>query len=120
MARRFKKQNALPRAAANAARAPRSAAWWHLLLLVAVTFAVYGNALGNGFVSDDDFQILGNQLITDFHNLPRLFTTHVWPFAHQELTNYYRPLYMTFTMAEYNLFGYDPLLWHLANLAFHM
>ncbi|MCL4523811.1 MAG: tetratricopeptide repeat protein [Acidobacteria bacterium] len=91
-----------------------------MLLLVAVTFAVYGNALGNGFVSDDDFQILGNRLITDYHNLPRLFTTHVWAFAHQQLTNYYRPLFTSFSMLEYYLFGFDPFLWHLANLGFHL
>ncbi len=118
MARRSRKQNE-PRVAATAARA-RSAAWWHLLLLIAVTFAVYGNSLGNGFVSDDDFQVLGNRLITDVHNLPILYTTHVWAFAHQELTNYYRPLYMTFYMGEYFLFGFDPFLWHFANLCFHI
>ncbi len=124
MSRRSRKQNAAIRATAPSARAaaspPRTAAWWHLLVLVAVTFAVYGNALSNGFVSDDDFQILSNRLITDYHNLPRLFTTHVWAFAHQELTNYFRPLHMAISMAEYYAFGYDPLLWHLANLGFHI
>ncbi len=121
MTRRSRKQNAASRAAARpAASRPRSAAWWHVLLLLAVTFAVYGNALGNGFVSDDDFQVLGNRLITDYHNLPKLFTTHVWAFAHQEMTNYFRPLHTTISMAEYYVFGYDPLLWHLANLGFHL
>ena len=98
MARRSRKQEA-PTAAASRPKAsgPRSAVWWHLLLLVAVTFAVYGNSLSNGFVSDDDFQILSNRLITDYHNLPKLFTTHVWAFAHQETSNYYRPLFTTFS-----------------------
>ncbi|HEV8383961.1 MAG TPA: tetratricopeptide repeat protein [Candidatus Acidoferrales bacterium] len=124
MSRRSRKQTAASRASAPSARPeasrPRRAAWWHLLVLVAVTFAVYGNALGNGFVSDDDFQVLSNRLITDYHNLPKLFTTHVWAFAHQELTNYFRPLHMAISMAEYYAFGYDPLLWHLANLGFHV
>ena len=125
MARRSRKQEAPSTAAPrpesrSVGTVPRSAAWWHLLLLIAVTLAVYGNSLSNGFVSDDDFQILGNRLITDYHNLPKLFTTHVWAFAHQELTNYYRPLYTTFSMVEYYLFGYDPFLWHLANLGFHL
>lgn len=125
MARRSRKKEAQSAARPEASRgaapsAPRSAVWWHLLLLVAVSFAVYGNSLGNGFVSDDDFQVLGNRLITDVRNLPRIFTTHVWAFAHQQLTNYYPPLYMTFYMAEYYLFGYDPFLWHLANLGFHL
>jgi tetratricopeptide (TPR) repeat protein len=120
MARRNRKQDTPSRTAPPSARAPRSAAWWHLLLLIALSFAVYGNSLSNGFVSDDDFQVLSNKLITDWHNLPQIFTTHVWAFAHQQLTNYYRPLYMSFYMAEYYLFGFDPFLWHLANLGFHL
>lgn len=94
--------------------------WWHLTLLVVVTLAIYGNSLQNGFVSDDDFQILGNRWITDYRNIPRLFSSNVWAFAQSETTNYYRPLFMLLYMAEYYLFGFDPLLWHAANLVLHM
>jgi len=119
MARRSKRQQAPPRAAQPTPPRPRSALWWHLALLLAVTFAIYGNSLTNGFVSDDDFQVLGNKLITDYHNLPKIFTSNVWAFANSGMTNYFRPLHMVVYMAEFYLFGLDPFSWHFANLVFH-
>ncbi|HWQ03438.1 MAG TPA: hypothetical protein VNL38_03065, partial [Candidatus Nitrosotenuis sp.] len=118
MSRRTKKTE--QPAVAPAAAPPRSAAWWHVLLLLAVSFGIYANSLGNGFVSDDDFQVLTNKFITDYKNLPKIFTTNVWAFAEETTTNYYRPLHMVIYMAEYYLFGYDAFLWHLANLGFHL
>jgi tetratricopeptide (TPR) repeat protein len=120
MARRSKQQNIRPAKATREAEAPRSAAWWHVALLLSVSLAIYANALGNGFVSDDDFQVLSNKLITDWRNIPKMFTTNVWAFAEETTTNYYRPLHMVIYLVEYHLFGYDAFLWHLANLAFHM
>jgi tetratricopeptide (TPR) repeat protein len=120
MARRSKQQGTPPPKAMPAAPAPRSVAWWHIALLLTVSLAVYANALGNGFVSDDDFQVLSNKLITDWHNIPKMFTTNVWAFAEETTTNYYRPLHMVIYLVEYYLFGYNALFWHLANLGFHL
>lgn len=109
-----------------AASAPSSAVragaqrWWPAALLVALSFAVYANALGNGFVSDDDFQVLGNKLITDYRNIPRLLTSNVWAFAEAETTNYYRPLFTLSYMALYYAFGYNAFAWHVANLLVHI
>jgi tetratricopeptide (TPR) repeat protein len=89
-------------------------------LLVVLSLVLYAGSLRNGFVSDDDFQILGNRLITDVRNIPRIFTSNVWAFAGEETTNYYRPLHMLIYMAEYHLFGFDPFKWHLANLGLHV
>jgi tetratricopeptide (TPR) repeat protein len=118
MARRRKKQSASPAEAPEPRR--NYSTLWHLALLIAVTFAIYANSLNNGFVSDDDFQVLTNKLITDFGNVPKFFTSNVWAFAGEAVTNYYRPLHMVLYTLEYHLFGYNAFLWHLANLAFHL
>jgi tetratricopeptide (TPR) repeat protein len=93
---------------------------WHLLVLAALSLALYSGSLKNGFVSDDDFQVLGNPLITDPSNIPLLFTSNVWRFAEAETTNYYRPLHMLLYMAEYHLFGYSAFWWHFVNLLLHL
>jgi tetratricopeptide (TPR) repeat protein len=120
MSRRTKKQQAARPAPPPATAAPRSNAWWQVLVLLAASLAVYGNALGNGFVSDDDFQILANKYITDTKYIPKLLTSNVWSFAESEETGYYRPLFLLAYMAEYFAFGYDPLGWHVVSLLAHL
>src|SRR4051812_46610364 len=80
---------------------PRTDLWtrlWPYLALAVLAFGVYYNALGNGFVSDDNFQLLGNPLVTDWHQIPQIFQHHIWAFAGQETTNYYRPIQIVLYM----------------------
>ena len=46
-----------------------------LFLIIAVSLAVYANTLGNGFVYDDNFQVLGNPWIRDARFLPNIFSS---------------------------------------------
>ena len=84
-----------------------------VILLVAT--AVYGNTLLNGFVYDDEHQILNNPWIRDFGYLPHVFASNVWEFM-GNVTNYYRPLMHTIYMIEYHLFGLTPWGFHLVNI----
>jgi len=88
----------------------------HLLLLAAVSLALYADALRNGFVTDDTLQLESNPFVRSYHYIPRLFATNVWSFVRHTLSNYYRPLQMLFYMGEYYLFGFRPLPFHLVNL----
>src|SRR5713101_4201901 len=95
---------------------PRPSRWpglWPPLALVALAFLVYANALSNGFVSDDDFQLLSNPLVVDYHRIPDIFAKHIWAFAGQETTNYYRPVQMLIYMALYYALGFDAFSYHL-------
>jgi tetratricopeptide (TPR) repeat protein len=105
-----------PRPADSATHAVRRTTAWHLLLLVVVTVGAYATALRNGFVTDDTSQLLQNQFITSYRNIPRLFATNVWAFAHSGVSNYYRPLQMLVYMIEYYSFGFHPWPFHLVNL----
>lgn len=80
----------------------------------------YLNTLLNGFVYDDNRQVLDNPYLKNFHFLPQMFGTTVWSFVGtQGVSNYYRPM-MTFGYAVcYHLFGPLAYGFHLVNVLLH-
>ncbi len=88
----------------------------------ALAFAVYANSLSNGFVSDDNFQLLNNPLVTDWRYLPVIMSTNVWAFSGAEITNYYRPFQMMLYMALYYLQNktFDAFTFHAVMVAIHV
>lgn len=90
----------------------------HLLILCAATCALYARGLFNGFVTDDQSEVLKDHYIRSFSSLPRLFSTNVWFFAGVKVNNYYRPFKLVAYMLEYHLFRFRPFFWHLANVFF--
>ncbi len=93
--------------------------WALTLLLALVSLLPYLNTLANGFVYDDDQQILINPYIRGFSHLKAIFATSVWSYAGgvTGVTNYYRPL-MTFGyLLCHEIFGYRAWGFHLASLA---
>lgn len=116
-----KKQKAAGQAAAAAPRRSWTVLWLSLSLVV-IAFGVYANCLSNGFVSDDNFQLLNNPLVADWHYLPVIMRTNVWAFAGAEVTNYYRPFQMMLYMALFYLRGqsFDPFTYHLVMVLIHI
>ncbi|HEV2419190.1 MAG TPA: tetratricopeptide repeat protein [Terriglobia bacterium] len=95
---------------------------WLLAFLVALASLPYLNILFNGFVYDDDLQVLRNPYVRNFGHLKQIFTTTVWSFqgGAQGITNYYRPV-MTLTYALcHALFGFSAAGFHLASIAIHV
>ncbi len=94
---------------------------FHLAVLILLSLVLYAPTLRNGFVTDDKIQILQNSLVLEAKNLGLAFTGDVWAFAHNtkqsaaQGTNYYRPLQPLLYTAEYQLWGPNPLAWHLVN-----
>jgi tetratricopeptide (TPR) repeat protein len=86
-------------------------------LLILLALVCYGNTLFNGFVYDDEQQILQNPYVKSWHYLPQIFGTTVWSFVGAAgTTNYYRPL-MTFTfLALWQIFRDLPFGFHLFNV----
>jgi tetratricopeptide (TPR) repeat protein len=88
--------------------------------LVVITFAVYYGTLANGFVSDDNRQIIGNPWITGLEYLPEIFTQHSFGFKKTggaAIT--FRPMVFVLYMLQYALFGLDAWGWHLVNVLLH-
>ena len=92
-----------------------TAGWLGLLILLAI--APYLNTLANGFVQDDNHQILSNPYLRSFGHLREIFATNVWSYVGaQGATNYYRPL-MTFGyLVCYQVLGPLAYGFHLVNL----
>jgi tetratricopeptide (TPR) repeat protein len=89
-------------------------------ILIVLTFAVYFNSLGNGFVSDDTFIIVDNPWIKDPAHLGDIFSNYMGGFAPQGFqASTYRPMVYVLYMVEYALFGLKPLGWHIVNVGLH-
>ena len=97
---------------------PKVPSLFPILLIVAVSLAVYGNTLVNGFVYDDVPQVVQNPWIRELRFIPEIFSTNVWAFQGIS-TNYYRPLMHISFMLSYYLFGLAPWGFHFVNILLH-
>jgi tetratricopeptide (TPR) repeat protein len=120
----LKRRKASARAAANpevsGSGSPPVLRWWPYWLLIAVAAGVYANALANGFVSDDNSQLLGNPLVTDWRQIPQIFLHNNWAFAGQTTSNYYRPVQTLVYLCVYYVFGFEAFAFHLVLLLLHV
>lgn len=87
-------------------------------ILGAVTFAVFSDSLANGFVYDDNPQILQNAFILNSHLWKQIFTGSVWSFQGGK-TNFYRPLQFACYWVLYRMGGPNPAVFHLLNLVLY-
>lgn len=83
------------------------------------------NSVWNGFAFDDTQQILKNEFIKRFSDLPLLFTNSVWSFKTDSLLvasadSYYRPMFMALFTLNYSIFGVTAWGWHLVNVLIHV
>ncbi len=83
--------------------------------LAAVAFVAFSGSLANGFVYDDNPQILQNAFILNPHLWKHIFTGSVWSFQGGR-TNFYRPLQFACYWILYRIGGPNPALFHLLNL----
>ena len=91
-----------------------------IALIVLSCFASYFNALLNGFVYDDVFQVVENHWIKNTRYLPDILVQGVWGFARGgNPSNYYRPVMHLLYMVNYHIFGLHPWGFHLVNILFH-
>ncbi|MGH9397319.1 MAG: tetratricopeptide repeat protein [Terriglobia bacterium] len=98
--------------------------FWHrdgalLGALILVASLPYANSLVNGFVYDDDVQVLRNPLVRSLDHLKLIFTTSVFSYqgGAQGTTNYYRPVMTLGYLLCHEVFGFKAFGFHLANVA---
>ncbi len=83
-------------------------------LLVVITLLVYAGSLANGFVHDDESQVLQNPFILNAKLWTRIFTGSVWSFRGAALSaQFYRPLHISSHWLVYRLAGPNPAAFHL-------
>jgi len=88
--------------------------------LVACATLPYLNILHNGFVYDDNIQLVPNPYVRSFRYLKEIFTTNVWSFAIKTVSNYYRPVMTLGYLVCYRLFGMRAYGFHLVSLLLHV
>jgi protein O-mannosyl-transferase len=85
------------------------------LVLAAITFAVFGQTAGFGFVNfDDDLYVYDNAKVAGGLSLRGL----AWVFTHADCSLYH-PLTMLSLMADYQLHGLHAGGYHLTNVLLH-
>lgn len=87
-----------------------------ILLLAIISIAVYVNSISNGFVFDDEDTVVGNFLIKDIHNLPKLFK---WEYFSISGETTYRPVVTLSYFIDYAIFNLKPWGFHLTNVLLH-
>lgn len=90
-----------------------------VIVVFLIAFGVYLNTLSNGFVYDDDAQVVENIWIKSIKYIPRIFLTDVWKFYGDATSSYYRPMMHIVYMMNYKIFGLSPWGFHLVNILLH-
>ncbi len=92
-----------------------------IFIILAFGFLVYLNSLFNGFVWDDEEQILKNPLIQNFSNLPLIFKYSTFYGGGGAPTGwFYRPMMTLSYLVNYSLFGPNAFGFHFFQLIIHL
>jgi len=87
------------------------------LLLGVVAFAIYANTLKNGYVLDDSSAISENKIVMKGTSaIPEILSTPYRRGYVVTSNDLYRPLSLVLLAIEYQFFGPDPKMNHLANI----
>ncbi len=101
-----------------------------ILIIIILTFVVFGNSLFNGFVGDDHSTINYNNFFRSWENVPRLFQID-YILDEQKVFNHatedlgtgevsYRPVYSLTYFFDYALWKLNPFGYHLHGVILHI
>lgn len=94
----------------------------YVYLLIVVGFIVFFNSLFNGFVWDDEEQVLNNGLVHSIANLPSFFTGSTFNTGGSgELAGmYYKPIMSSAFALIYTIFGANAFFFHFFQVTIHI
>lgn len=92
-----------------------------IYLILFIGSLVYFNALFNGFVWDDEEQIVKNSVIQNLANFPQIFSGATFNTGGAGLSGwFFRPLLTFAYMVNYTFWGQNPFGYHLFQIALHL
>ncbi|MBI4040126.1 tetratricopeptide repeat protein [Candidatus Daviesbacteria bacterium] len=92
-----------------------------VFIIFLVGFLVYFNALFNGFVWDDEEQIVKNTVIQSLTNFPQILSGATFNSGGAGLSGwFFRPLFTFNYMFLYAIWGPNPFGFHLFQVIFHL
>ncbi|MDO8662306.1 MAG: tetratricopeptide repeat protein [Candidatus Omnitrophota bacterium] len=86
-----------------------------LFILALSCAAAYSNSVHNPFIWDDDALVVKNPLLSNWSNLPKVFTSDLYPGVTAG-SNFYRPLQTISYIWDYHFWQLDPFGYHLSNI----
>ncbi len=89
-----------------------------ILIIAVLGFIVFGNALFNGFVLDDRFQIVNLSNRVSIQKIPTFFFVRHAGYVSD--VGYYRPIFFSFLTIMYSLFGLNSFFYHSFQLIIHI
>ena len=95
---------------------------WLALILIG-TALVYSRSLGNEFIRDDSWEIVGNRYLADWSFIWKSLVSDDWWFDDPldlPQSGFYRPLHDIWLWLNFHLFGLNPVGWHAAMIALHL
>lgn len=93
-----------------------------VVVAMVLILLTYWNGLQGEFVYDDTRQIVENVYIQQRPLYLKALTSDVWMFKSDVagvVSNYYRPVFVLSLIINHELFGLNPLGWHIVNLLLH-
>lgn len=93
---------------------------YKIWILILIGIFVYGNTLLNGFLIDDEVQILRNTAVHSLVNVPKFFLGSTFSNGGIAIGLFYRPLMTTVFALLYSMFGTQPWAFHLVQIILHM
>ncbi len=90
-------------------------------ILLLIGFIVYFNSLFNGFVWDDEEQIVNNTVIHSISNISMIFRSGTFNSGGAGLSGwFYRPVVTLYYMLIYSFFGPTPWVYHFIQVLLHL
>ncbi|MGE5298278.1 MAG: glycosyltransferase family 39 protein [Acidobacteriaceae bacterium] len=95
----------------------RKAVW----VIIILGFLVFLPSLGNGFLGDDNAQVVDNILIRSPKNIPSFFAGGSFYLDNSKLAGvYYKPLTLSVYAVLYSIFRLSPAAFHFFQIIFHI
>lgn len=93
-----------------------------IYLFILTGLLVYSNAIVNGFVGDDTYQVIHNTSLHSLTNIPHFFTGSTYYNADPNtlIGAYYRPVMITVYAVIYAFFGLNPHIFHVMQILLHI
>ncbi len=93
-----------------------------LAIIFIIGFLVYFNILLNGFVWDDEEQIINNTIIQNLSNFPKLLTSSTFQTGGAGTLSgyYYRPIMTISFMTNFFIWKFNPFGYHFFQLIIHL
>lgn len=92
-----------------------------VLFIIFIGLIVFSNSVTNGFVGDDNAQLINNPLVHGLTYIPQLFTGSTFYSGAAQLTGlWYRPLMLTVYAIIYFAFGLNAFPFHIFQLSIHI